>query len=117
MKAEAMLIRPLRSWHEDPNVWDLAAERIHGISRRELVEFGRPAGEVTLAFDEARAGKSIITDTGRDKVDARWLRRLYHAARKPRDPGFARVRPADLWHPFMQEAKSVLVRAGKLTSA
>jgi hypothetical protein len=104
VKTEAMLIRPLRSWREDPNTWDPAAERIHGISPRELVDGGRPAGEVVLAFDQARSGKSIVSDTGRDGVDARWLRKLYQAARKPRYPAIARADPSHFWWPFMQEA-------------
>ena len=102
VKTEAMLIRPLRAWMEDPKTWDPAAERIHGISRRELVDSGRPAGEVALAFDQARAGKSIVSDTGHDGVDARWLRKLCQAARKPRYPAVARVDPSHFWWPVQE---------------
>lgn len=96
VRAEAMLIRPSRSWREGPNMWDPAAEAIHGIARSELLDAGQAPAEVVLAFDRARKGKLLVSDTGPGGVDARWLRKPYEAASESRYPIIAEVDPADL---------------------
>jgi hypothetical protein len=88
-------IRPLPDWFEDQNVWDPAAERIHGITREELLHSDLAPAEVAFVFDRARAGRVLACDTGRAGLDRQWLRYLYQAARRSRMPAIAEAMPSD----------------------
>ncbi len=69
------LIKPGPSWTH----WDDAAETVHGISRRTLVEKGRPVDVVANELNRMLEGKQVYTDGW--VVDEPWIIRLFEAAK------------------------------------
>ena len=67
------LIHPQPQWTS----WDQEAERVHGISRRQLLEHGRPAAEVAAALNHLLHGKTLYTDAW--AYDNSWIGKLFDA--------------------------------------
>jgi hypothetical protein len=68
-----MLIRPLDAWR----AWQRDAERIHKIPRQQLLDQGRPVGEVAAALSWDLDQAKIFSDTV--GLDQAWLDRLFAA--------------------------------------
>jgi|SRR5215813_1780583 len=73
---ESHLISPagIEAWTD----WDPEAERVHGISRRELVAHGLAPQTVCDRMIDQLAGKAIYTDAPR--FDGAWLQALFSAS-------------------------------------
>ena len=78
VRSKAMLIRPADGWVD----WAEQAERIHGISRGQLEELGRPATEVVEELDVAFGDDTVLSDNPAWEV--MWTDRLYLAAGRER---------------------------------
>lgn len=68
------LIQPEKNW----NHWDLDAEMVHGISRRMLLEHGKPVRTVAKLMNRLLKGKTLYSDGW--VVDKPWVNRLFFAA-------------------------------------
>ena len=73
-QAEGYLIRPAPDWTH----WDPAAERVHGISRAQLLAEGRTVVEVAALLNGRLAGNRVFSDAW--SFDLSWVGRLYDAA-------------------------------------
>jgi hypothetical protein len=75
---ESYLISPegIEEWTD----WDPEAEKVHGISRRELVALGLAPQTVCGRLIDQLAGKTIYTDA--PKFDGAWLATLFSACGK-----------------------------------
>lgn len=80
ISSEAHLIRPMEEWL-DPALWSVEAERIHGITLRNLIDMGRPADNVAARVLEAldQPDLLIVADS---IFDGRWLQDLLAAANR-----------------------------------
>ena len=67
-----------------PPVWDPDAEKLHGISLKQLHEQGRPPFEVARRMNDVLAGRELFSDAPAD--DERWLRIIFDEAGL--DPAF-----------------------------
>lgn len=71
----SFLIKPEPGWTH----WDETAEKIHGISRTELEQKGRPAWDIASLLNNLLSGKKIYSDAwAHDYV---WLNQLFDSAR------------------------------------
>ena len=78
-KTECILIRPEADWSH----WTRESEKLHGIRREQLIQFGRPVAEVADRVNQLLAGKTAYTDGW--GVDQGWLNLLFDCAhRRPR---------------------------------
>ena len=68
------LIKPPADWLH----WSAEAEAIHGISREELIENGRPVDEVAYTLNGFLKNKTIYSDCW--VLDHPWMIRLFQAA-------------------------------------
>ena len=68
------LIAPAPSWH----YWDRRAEHVHGLTRENVVNHGRPAAVVAAELNKLLRGKTVYSDGW--GVDNSWLNRLYFSA-------------------------------------
>ena len=78
---EARLIKPQpdwTNWNGEPGNPDKG--RIHGISRRELIENGQDVKVIAQWLNEQLTGKTVMCDSPDAKADTFWLDRLYEAA-------------------------------------
>lgn len=73
-RAWCSLIRPQPEWI----FWDEEAEALHGITRTQLLQIGRPAKEVTTILNEWLEDHRVYSDGWAH--DYPWLHRLYDAA-------------------------------------
>lgn len=73
--SERHLILPADAWRIEA-WWDRAAEKLHGISLRQVRAGGRPAAEIAGRMNEALRGRELFSD---DPHDERWLRQLFAA--------------------------------------
>lgn len=64
-------------WMDQLDLWDHQAEAIHRISRRFLMEMGRPPVEVASRANEALEGAVVCADSA---YDAMWAGQLFNAA-------------------------------------
>jgi hypothetical protein len=71
IQSESHLIKPPLHWDMQP-VWDPDAEKLHGISLKELLALGRPPFEVARRMNEVLVGRELFSDGPAD--DERWLR-------------------------------------------
>ena len=71
------LVQPEPEW----TFWSEEAERIHGIPRQQLQEFGHPVGEVARLLNRLLAGATVYSDAWGH--DLSWLGKLYDAAEVP----------------------------------
>lgn len=78
IRSEALLVCPAPSWVD----WSSEAERIHGITRRQLADHGRPIDEVVAALDAAFGSGVAFSDA--PDAESRWTNRLYAAAGRKR---------------------------------
>jgi hypothetical protein len=74
-RIETHLISPagVEEWTE----WDAAAEKLHGISRKKLLDEGESPEIICRQLNEQLAGKHAYTDSPR--FDGMWLGRLFSA--------------------------------------
>jgi hypothetical protein len=75
-RSECMLVRPAPDW----NHWSPAAERLHGIRRADLLEYGLPAVAVAQELNHELCGRTLYTDAW--VHDYSWLALLYDVARR-----------------------------------
>lgn len=69
------LIKPADSWH----YWSQEAEAIHGISREELEQHGRPLQEVTATLNQCLNHCTVYSDCW--VLDHVWMIKLFEAAK------------------------------------
>ena len=76
--ARSWLIRPHGSWRD----WDWTgeAERLHGLSRAQLMAEGLPVETVATELAEALHGKRVFADS---YLDGEWMATLAAAAQAP----------------------------------
>ncbi len=67
------LIRPEASWVH----WSQKANELHGLSRQDLFEKGRPADVVAQALNHLLASETVYSD--HEDWDSFWVRRLFEA--------------------------------------
>lgn len=80
-RSESHLIKPQADWQDwngEQGNEDIG--KIHGISRRELLEDGQDPKDVAQWLNEQLSGKIVMCDSPDAKVDRFWLKRLYEAA-------------------------------------
>jgi hypothetical protein len=70
------LIRPVPAWLEAG--WNPESEKLHGVSRHQVMSSGHAADEVVQRLNNDLADQQVMTDN--PDWDARWLWRLYDAA-------------------------------------
>jgi len=68
------LIRPHPDWRH----WDPASERLHGLTRDQLVKFGRPVREVAQSLNRLLEAQTVYSDAW--SYDHGWISRLFDAA-------------------------------------
>ncbi|MDM7861853.1 hypothetical protein QTP81_14720 [Alteromonas sp. ASW11-36] len=68
------LIKPIADWLH----WDEEAEKLHGISRQKLDQYGSSAVEVCLALNEFVGLRTLHSDGW--VVDSPWMTKLYATA-------------------------------------
>lgn len=68
------LVSPARGWR----AWDEEAERVHGISREILSNYGKPLHEVAWRLNELLRNKTAYSDAW--SFDMSWLGKLFDAA-------------------------------------
>lgn len=73
------LIKPLSEWRE----WSEEVEKVHGITRDVLEEYGKPAVEVAKKLNQDLAGKTLFTDAW--SFDSSWLSLLYYSVDIPQE--------------------------------
>lgn len=73
------LIKPPQQWQ----FWDKNAEKIHGISQKELLEHGQEPIAVCLALNQQAQGLTLYSDAW--VVDQPWLVKLFAQASVPMD--------------------------------
>ncbi|HXG68392.1 MAG TPA: hypothetical protein VNO70_25075 [Blastocatellia bacterium] len=80
---EDYLISPqhVQTWTD----WDPEAEKVHGISREELLLHGKPPSFICARMNQQLTGKVVYTDA--PLFDGAWLSRLFSAC-GDRKPGF-----------------------------
>jgi hypothetical protein len=83
LQSESHLVKPPLHWDMQP-VWDPDAEKLHGISLKQLLAHGRPPFEVARRMNEVLAGRELFSDAPHD--DERWLRIIFDEAGL--DPAF-----------------------------
>jgi hypothetical protein len=71
------LIAPTPAWLET-GLWQAAAEAIHGLSRAEIIAFGRSVADVARELAAYAQGAQVLSDA--PTFDGKWLRDLYTAA-------------------------------------
>jgi hypothetical protein len=90
--SEAHLIKPPPHWDMRP-VWDPDAEKLHGISLRQLVRDGRSPQEIAGRMNQVLGGRELFADSPVD--DERWLKLFFDEAAIERRFSLGRVK-ADL---------------------
>ncbi|HEY1722236.1 MAG TPA: exonuclease domain-containing protein [Magnetospirillaceae bacterium] len=75
-------------WMDQIERWTPEAESIHGISRRFLIDFGKPPLAVALRANEVLAGATVMVDS---PYDMRWSAELFAEAQLPQAFSFADV--------------------------
>ncbi|VUD67985.1 hypothetical protein TDB9533_03929 [Thalassocella blandensis] len=73
-QVHAWLILPEPSWQ----YWCKTAESMHGITRDELQQYGKPAATVAMELNAVISTNVVFSDAA--NWDDFWLRRLYTAA-------------------------------------
>ena len=73
-RTSCTLVLPADGWQH----WDAGAERVHGISRANLLAYGRPVSEVAGLLNRDLAGQTVYCDGWAH--DYSWLARLFDQA-------------------------------------
>lgn len=71
------LIQPAEDWKR----WDESAEKVHGISQKILLQFGKPIVEIALIINQQLANQTIYSDAWGN--DSSWLGLLFDEANMP----------------------------------
>ena len=71
------LIAPAADWTH----WDASAQALHGISRADLLRWGKPIEQVAAELNELCSGKVFYSDCW--VLDSPWLNLLFSTARCP----------------------------------
>lgn len=72
-QSHCYLLCPLEEWRH----WDREAERLHGLSRDQLLTFGKPLKEVALALNNLLGCRTVYSDAwGHDQS---WIALLFDA--------------------------------------
>ena len=74
--ATSFLIRPHARWTEDD--WSVTSERVHGITRQQVMAEGVDLTEATARLNAACAGTEVVSDS--PSFDQGWLSRLFREA-------------------------------------
>jgi hypothetical protein len=74
--ATSFLIRPHATWTEDD--WSVTSERVHGMTRQQMIAEGVELTEAAARLNAACAGKEIFSDS--PSFDQGWLSRLFRDA-------------------------------------
>jgi DNA polymerase III epsilon subunit-like protein len=74
--ATSFLIRPHATWTEDD--WSVTSERVHGITRQQVMAEGIGVAEAAARLNAACAGKDVISDN--PSFDQGWLSKLFREA-------------------------------------
>jgi len=104
------LILPALNW----KYWDPVAEKIHGISREELLAHGKSVSEVALDLNRLLRGQTVYSDGW--VVDQPWITRLFFEASISREFFFSPLESIlseeqmAVWH----EIKKDVIEEGKL---
>jgi hypothetical protein len=77
IQSEAHLIKPPPHWDMKP-VWDPDAEKLHGITLRELIRDGKSPREIAVRMNQFLTGRVLYADSPVD--DERWLKLLFSEA-------------------------------------
>jgi hypothetical protein len=97
------IIRPAAHW----TMWDKGAEAVHGISRRLLLEKGRPPAEVADTLNRLLGGRTLYTDAWGHDIS--WIGKLYELAGLPQRftldslRSLISERQVALWHPTKEQ--------------
>jgi hypothetical protein len=83
IQSESHLVKPPLRWDMQP-VWDQDAEKLHGISLKQLLAHGRPPFEIARRMNDVLAGRELFADAPAD--DERSLRIIFEEAGP--DPAF-----------------------------
>jgi hypothetical protein len=86
--AWSALIRPAKDWGEAD--WSWESEKVHGISRNQLLNAGLTVADVAARLNADLADQDVLTNN--PVQDSKWLARLYDAAGLL--PSFAMMAPA-----------------------
>lgn len=70
------LIQPAPGWSH----WDTKAERLHGIEREKLLQFGKPVLQVATELNELLRGLTLYSDCA--GLDEKWLMTLFSEANR-----------------------------------
>lgn len=73
-KRLSMLIRPEPDWVH----WDTKAQKVHGLSRELLQQYGKPVDEVARCFNALLKEQTVYSDAW--SVDKPWISTLFHTA-------------------------------------
>lgn len=93
------LIAPRPGWTH----WDEGAEKVHGVSRSVLEQYGKPVAEVAARLNELLGPRTAYTDGW--VVDKPWLNRLFFAAGVSCEFSLSSLemilseRQMEIWHP------------------
>lgn len=68
------LVAPAPGW----TAWDESAEAVHGISRKQLADFGRPVAEVAAGLNALLRHRTVYSDAW--SFDMSWLGKLFDEA-------------------------------------
>ena len=77
IQSESHLVKPPSHWDMQP-LWDPDAEKLHRISRDQLIAAGRPPFEIAQRMNAILAGRELCSDGPVD--DERWLRIIFDEA-------------------------------------
>jgi hypothetical protein len=77
LQTDAILIRPDADWRENGE-WSMDAQRMHGLSMKEIRTQGADVMDVVPRFEAAIAGCILTSDAPQE--DSFWIERLYDAA-------------------------------------
>ena len=77
VQSESHLVKPPTTW-DMRSVWDPDAQKLHRISREQLVAQGRPPFEIARRMNQVLAGRELFSDAPGD--DERWLGIIFDEA-------------------------------------
>lgn len=80
IRSESHLIKPPPHWNL-AQVWDPDAEKLHKISRSDLLAAGRPPSEIVRHMNDVLAGRELFSDAPND--DEKWLFKIWQEAGIP----------------------------------
>jgi len=77
IRSEGHLVKPPAHWDMKP-LWDPDAEKLHGISMRQLMTQGQTSLVIASRMNDCLAGREFFSDSPVD--DERWLRLIFAEA-------------------------------------